>query len=323
MGRNSESGAGLALAERGIEEAGDEPSQTHYEDIEEEIPDSERKRLKPSKVSTRLQVPGARRNLDGMNNSIFEPGGSNSAHTERLPGSPSGLGILHDEIWERQRITREFNEAEKRRFEEDKNKDIAELKEKNRQLDKEVRDLKTGKGGDNEKRTAELKRDIKEMNSQRKTCETELYEEAQRAKTIREDNAKQLNIEKLEIEAASKQLQDIRKLTEREEERVNNLIKQSSGLLEENRGQIENNEIVRNEILRDNQSLLDRQKQIHQSVTDLKSKKSILENYINTVESKTGKPDMSVILNPNGYDLHTNGADKRDNISPNETSTPA
>ena len=70
--------------------------------LDDNVPDSERKRLPPN--TNVMNSKGARRQLDGMNDSIFEPGGSGRS-AKYLPSTPSGHGQLHDEIWQRQMIT--------------------------------------------------------------------------------------------------------------------------------------------------------------------------------------------------------------------------
>ena len=97
--------------------------------LDDNVPDSERKRLPPN--TNAVKSKGARRQLDGMNNSIFEPGGSGRS-AKYLPSTPSGHGQLHDEIWQRQMITNQINEEARRKFEEDKNKDIIALTKLNR-----------------------------------------------------------------------------------------------------------------------------------------------------------------------------------------------
>ena len=295
--------------------AGYEPSGA----TEQNVPDSERKRLKPNVLLSRSQ--GARRQLDGMNDSIFEPGGSKESVRE-VPRTPSGHGILHDEIWERQRITRERNEDERRKFEEDRNKDIALLTQRNRDLNAELAVLKATKREqleNNEEVSQQLKDEMAEIRIKRKQCEEELHVEVQKARAFEVANQNRVEEENVLMEEGIKRLDDLKERSRKEEHRCKRLTERGNNLIFENQEQIEKNEAVQRQIQDDNQTLLDRKTSMELYLDDLQSKKDILEQYMAAAQTKIGKPDMGMVLNPTGHEVHASGTGTTNTYS----STPA
>ena len=270
-----------------------------YEE-EMQIPDSERKR---GNVKV-LRSEKARRNLDQMNDSIFNPGGSLSIPNMNARSSPAtGMGVLHDERHERHRILREQHELERKKFEEGKTKDIESLEKRNRELQQELVVHKQSKEQhvqNNAQVAEQLKKDIGNIREHKEACERDLEIETKKIHQMQSSNKKIRDEEALEMERIAKNLSELRESNAKEERRMKRLTEKNQELYDHNREQIENNESVRTQIIDDNKELLRRQSYMEEKVAGLDSKREILEGYLVAVETKTGRPDMSVISTPDG-----------------------
>ena len=279
--------------------------------IDDNIPDSERKRLPPNPVVGKSQ--GARRQLDGLNTSVFDPGGSKQNAPKYTPSTPSGHGQLHDEIWQRQQITRDHLERERKKFEEDKNKDIARLSQLNRDLNAELNILKATRKQqleNNENVTQELKDEISDIRERRNNSDKELHEAKQRVIEINLSNDMIEESMRKAQEAGEEKLAALRKSIAEEEHRVRRLTARGNDLIAENQDQIAANDIVQKQTQTDNLVLLDRKKYMEESVQHLYGKKVVLEQYMNAIQTTLGVPDRSVVidlplLNPAGGQAST------------------
>ena len=258
--------------------------------IEDNVPDSERKRGPPN--TSAVISKGARRQLDGMNNSIFEPGGSNRSE-KYLPSTPSGHGILHEEIWQRQMITNQINEEARRKFEEDKTRDINTLMRLNKDLNAELNVLKKTKKlqqENNEEVTQELRDEISDIRERRNNSDKDLYEAMQRVKEINITNEMNEEVNRKAQEAGEERLSLLKTKIEAEEHRVRRLTARGNDLLQLNQEQIDANDMLQKQIMDDNLVLIGRKRDMEVSVQELYGKKMEMEKHMNAIGASLGMP---------------------------------